>query len=111
MFQLIVRGRTVESGLPRAGLRRFEFLEGRGGHHLPVATVVPRPARVGLSPVAVLVMMAPTGGDLRLDFSALRWSRMVGILGFMRPVLLQAVFWNVWFNADISDSVLEAVEA
>src|SRR5215472_8397202 len=47
--------------------------------------------------------MAPwsRGLGLGLDLDALRRRRMTRIAGFMRPVLLQAVFWNVWFNADV----------
>jgi O-antigen/teichoic acid export membrane protein/glycosyltransferase involved in cell wall biosynthesis len=55
----------------------------------------------GLSSVTALVLMAPAGRGLRIDPGALRGRRVVRILGFMRPVLLQAVFWNVWFNADL----------
>jgi O-antigen/teichoic acid export membrane protein/glycosyltransferase involved in cell wall biosynthesis len=55
----------------------------------------------GLSAVAALVLMAPWSRGLGLDLGALRWTRMTRIAGFMRPVLLQAVFWNVWFNADL----------
>lgn len=55
----------------------------------------------GLSSVAALALMAPFGGGLRLSGKALRWSRMLGIAGFTRPVLLQAVFWNGWFKVDL----------
>ena len=55
----------------------------------------------GLSPVGALALMAPVSGGLRLNGEALRWGRMLGIAGFIRPVLLQAVFWNVWFNVDL----------
>jgi O-antigen/teichoic acid export membrane protein/glycosyltransferase involved in cell wall biosynthesis len=55
----------------------------------------------GLSSVAALALMAPFDHGLRLARAALRWSRMRGVAGFIRPVLLQAVFWNVWFNADL----------
>jgi O-antigen/teichoic acid export membrane protein/glycosyltransferase involved in cell wall biosynthesis len=55
----------------------------------------------GLSSVVALLLMVPAGGGLRVDRGALRWGRMLGIAGFMRLVLLQAVFWNIWFNADL----------
>src|SRR5262249_18960152 len=55
----------------------------------------------GLSSVAALLLMAPASRGLRLDTRGLRWRRMARIVGFMRPVLLQAIFWNVWFNADL----------
>jgi O-antigen/teichoic acid export membrane protein len=55
----------------------------------------------GLSSVAALALLAPLGGGPRLARSALRWSRMRNIGGFMRPVLLQALFWNAWFNVDL----------
>ena len=55
----------------------------------------------GLSSVAALAAMAPFSGGLRFSGGALRWRRMLGIAGYIRPVLLQAVFWNVWFNVDL----------
>ena len=55
----------------------------------------------GLSSVTALVLMAPAGGGVRVDLGALRRRRMLGIAGFIRPLLLQAVLWNIWFNADI----------
>ena len=57
----------------------------------------------GLSSVAALALVAPAGrgGGLGIDPGALRLRRMAGIVGFMRPVLLQAILWNVWFNADL----------
>ena len=55
----------------------------------------------GLSSVTALVLMAPAGGGVRVDLGALRRGRMLGIAGFVRPLLLQAVLWNIWFNADI----------
>ena len=57
----------------------------------------------GLSSVAALVLMAPAsrGRGLGIDPGALRLRRMARIVGFMRPVLLQAIFWSVWFNADL----------
>lgn len=54
----------------------------------------------GLSSVAALALMAPFGGGLRLRGEALRWSRMLGIAGFL-PVRLKAVFWNGWFKVDL----------
>ncbi|HKF78900.1 MAG TPA: glycosyltransferase, partial [Candidatus Dormibacteraeota bacterium] len=55
----------------------------------------------GLSSVAALVLVAPVSRGPRVALRELRWRRMARILGFMRPVLLQAIFWNVWFNADL----------
>ena len=55
----------------------------------------------GLSPVVALVVLLPVGRGVRLDLAALRVRRLLGILMFLRPVLLQAILWNVWFNADI----------
>lgn len=55
----------------------------------------------GLSSVAALALLAPLWRGPHLARAALRWSRMLGVAGFLRPLLLQAVFWNVWFNADL----------
>jgi O-antigen/teichoic acid export membrane protein len=55
----------------------------------------------GLSSVAALAVMAPFSRGLRVRPGALSGRRMAGVLGFVRPLLLQAVFWSVWFNADL----------
>jgi O-antigen/teichoic acid export membrane protein len=55
----------------------------------------------GLSSVVALALLAPLTRGPGLDLRSLRPGVMLGIGAFMRPVLLQAVFWNVWFNADL----------
>jgi O-antigen/teichoic acid export membrane protein/glycosyltransferase involved in cell wall biosynthesis len=56
----------------------------------------------GLSSVfalAVLLPLRPLG--LHWRPSALSWRRLTAIGGFARPVLLQAVFWNLWYSGDM----------
>ncbi len=56
----------------------------------------------GLSGVAALLALAPVSHlDVAFRPSALGWSRIRGIAGFARPVLLQAVFWNLWYSGDL----------
>lgn len=56
----------------------------------------------GLSGLAALVVLAPARPlGLHLSWSALSWHRVRSVVSFARPVLVQAVFWNVWFSADL----------
>ncbi|HZU15918.1 MAG TPA: oligosaccharide flippase family protein, partial [Candidatus Dormibacteraeota bacterium] len=56
----------------------------------------------GLSGVAALLALAPVSRlDVGFRPSTLGWSRIRGITAFARPVLLQAVFWNLWYSGDL----------
>jgi O-antigen/teichoic acid export membrane protein/glycosyltransferase involved in cell wall biosynthesis len=56
----------------------------------------------GLSGLAALVVIAPASPlGLRLSWSALSWRRVRLVVRFARPLLVQAVFWNVWFSGDL----------
>lgn len=56
----------------------------------------------GLSGVVALVALAPGRPlGLHLSWSALSWHRVRSVVGFARPILVQAVFWNVWFSGDL----------
>src|SRR5579875_1427841 len=56
----------------------------------------------GLSGVAALLALAPISRlDVAFRPSTLGWRRIRGIAAFARPVLLQAVFWNLWYSGDL----------
>lgn len=55
----------------------------------------------GLSGLAALVVIAPAS-PLGLHLSwPLSWRRVRSVLSFVRPLLVQAVFWGVWFSGDL----------
>src|SRR5207237_10234153 len=56
----------------------------------------------GLSSLAALVLMAPSGGDLRLDLGALRWRRMAAIVGLVCAVLLHRMCCDCSFCGECS---------
>src|SRR5262249_52259525 len=101
--------REVQRGLGRYTLQSVFYVLANALQLLAVALAAWRGWRspegflavYGLSAVGALALMAPWSRRLGLVVGALRWGRMARIAGFMRPVLLQAVFWNVWFNADL----------
>jgi O-antigen/teichoic acid export membrane protein/glycosyltransferase involved in cell wall biosynthesis len=101
--------REVQRGLGRYTLQSAFYVLANALQLVAVALMALRGWRspelflavYGLSAVAALVLMAPWSRGLGLDLGAIRWRRMTRIGSFMRPVLLQAVFWNVWFNADL----------
>lgn len=66
----------------------------------PVAAAPPGRLRAALERFGSEPLLG-RGRGLGIDPGALRLRRVGGIVGFMRPVLLQAIFWNVWFNADL----------
>jgi O-antigen/teichoic acid export membrane protein/glycosyltransferase involved in cell wall biosynthesis len=56
----------------------------------------------GLSGVAALLALAPISRlDVAFRPSTLGWRQIRGIAAFARPVLLQAVFWNLWYSGDL----------
>jgi O-antigen/teichoic acid export membrane protein len=56
----------------------------------------------GLSSVGTLLVFAPLSrGGPPLGRRLLRWARVREVFRFLRPVLLQAVLWNVWFFGDL----------
>ncbi len=56
----------------------------------------------GASSIAALLLVrvfTPIGVHLRL--AAIDWRRIRAVSRFIRPVLLQSIFWNIWFFSDI----------
>jgi O-antigen/teichoic acid export membrane protein len=56
----------------------------------------------GLSGVAALPFVLPLSRNgPRLVAAALDWSRVKHVLRFLSPILIQAIFWNLWFSGDL----------
>jgi O-antigen/teichoic acid export membrane protein/glycosyltransferase involved in cell wall biosynthesis len=56
----------------------------------------------GLSGAGALAVFAPLSrGGPALNARTLPWARVWEVVRFLRPVLLQAVLWNVWFVGDL----------
>lgn len=56
----------------------------------------------GLSSVAALALVQPVAPvALRFVRDAVEWQRMMAVARFIQPLLLQSVFFAIWFGADL----------
>jgi O-antigen/teichoic acid export membrane protein len=51
--------------------------------------------------IALPLTSALTPIGVRLKPAAIEWRRIRAVARFIRPVLLQSIFWNVWFFSDV----------